>query len=171
MFARRTNRASSSAQEKKAKWTLLRSGKKQLARIRPSRAFRHNLDRQLARLRFLFRVEEIAFVLLGGAIGVIAGIAVTVMSHIVQWMHEFLFAIEHGTRLSAGLAIEHWRVILVPAVGGLVLGVVMSLSGRFRSRRIVDPIEANAIYGGRMSLLDSLGVVGLEAGYTRWAQD
>jgi CIC family chloride channel protein len=180
MFARRTNRASSSAQEKKAKWTLLRSGKKQLARIRPSRAFRHNLDRQLARLRFLFRVEEIAFVLLGGAIGVIAGIAVTVMSHIVQWMHEFLFAIEHGTRLSAGLAIEHWRVILVPAVGGLVLGVVMSLSGRFRSRRIVDPIEANAIYGGRMSLLDSFGVgleclissgsgasVGLEAGYTQ----
>ena len=95
MFARRTNKASSSAQEKKAKWTLLRSGKKQLARIRPSRAFRHSLDRQLARLRFLFRVEEIAFVLLGGAIGVIAGIAVTVMSHIVQWMHEFLFAIEH----------------------------------------------------------------------------
>jgi len=95
-------------------------------------------------------------------------------------MHEILFGIEHGTRLSAGLAIEHWRVMVVPIAGGLVLGAVMNLSGRFRSRRIVDPIEANAIYGGRMSLLDSLGVgleclissgngasVGLEAGYTQ----
>jgi chloride channel protein, CIC family len=159
---------------------MLPSIREQLARLRPSRAFRHGVDRQLARVRFVFRVEEIAFVLLGGAIGVTAAIAVTVMSHIVQWMHEFLFAIEHGTRLSAGLAIEHWRVIVVPITGGLVLGAVMSLSGRFRSRRIVDPIEANAIYGGRMSLLDSLGVgleclissgsgasVGLEAGYTQ----
>ena len=118
--------------------------------------------------------------LLGGAIGASAGIAVTVMSRILQLMHEVLFGIEHGTRLSAGLAIEHWRVMVVPIAGGLVLGAVMNLSGRFRSRRIVDPIEANAIYGGRMSLLDSLGVgleclissgngasVGLEAGYTQ----
>ena len=118
--------------------------------------------------------------LLGGAIGASAGIAVTAMSRILQFMHEILFGIEHGTRLSAGLAIEHWRVMVVPIAGGLVLGAVMNLSGRFRSRRIVDPIEANAIYGGRMSLLDSLGVgleclissgngasVGLEAGYTQ----
>jgi chloride channel protein, CIC family len=181
MFASRPNRVLSSAQEKakRPSW-LLSSIKRQLAQLRPSRAFRHSVDRQLARVRFVFRVEEIAFVLLGGAIGVAAGIAVTVVSHIVQWMHEFLFAIEHGTRLSAGLAIEHWRGIVVPVAGGLVLGAVMSLSGRFRSRRIVDPIEANAIYGGRMSLLDSLGVgleclissgsgasVGLEAGYTQ----
>ena len=159
---------------------MLPSIKEHLVRLRPSRAFRHRVDRQLARLRFVFRVEEIAFALLGGAIGIAAGIAVSVMSHIAQWMHEVVFAIEHGTRLSAGLAIAHWRVVLAPIAGGLVLGAVMSLSGRFRSRRIVDPIEANAIYGGRMSLLDSLGVglecmissgsgasVGLEAGYTQ----
>ena len=71
-------------------------------------------------------------------------------------------------------------MLLVPVAGGLLLGAVMSASGRFRSRQVVDPIEANALYGGRMSLLDSLGVgletmisngagasVGLEAGYTQ----
>src|SRR6202012_4905987 len=51
---------------------------------------------------------------------------------------------------------------------------------RYRPRRAVDPIEANALYGGRMSLNDNLVVVaqniifngvgasiGLEAGYTQ----
>jgi CIC family chloride channel protein len=159
---------------------MLRFIRAQLAPIKVSRTFRRAVDRQLARVRRIFRIEEIAFVMLGGAIGVSAGIAVVAMSRILQFMHEFLFAIEHGTRLSVGLAVDPWRAILVPIFGGLVLGAVMSLSGRFRSRRIVDPIEANAIYGGRMSLLDSLGVgleclissgtgasVGLEAGYTQ----
>src|SRR6516165_8903622 len=179
MFAPRPDKAPSPNQDGWSTW-LLALGRRQLARITPSRALRHRVDRQLARLRLLFRVEEIAFVLLGGAIGASAGIAVTAMSRILQLMHEILFGIEHGTRLSAGLAIEHWRVMVVPIAGGLVLGAVMNLSGRFRSRRIVDPVEANAIYGGRMSLLDSLGVglecmissgsgasVGLEAGYTQ----
>jgi CIC family chloride channel protein len=180
MFLPRASRVLLSGQERvKALGCTIRSVKKRAGSLKTSRALRR-LDRQLARVRFIFRVEEIAFVLLGGAVGVAAGIGATVMSRIVQWMHEFLFAIEHGTRLSAGLAVEHWRAALVPIAGGLVLGIVMSLSGRFRSRRIVDPIEANAIYGGRMSLLDSLGVglecmissgsgasVGLEAGYTQ----
>jgi chloride channel protein, CIC family len=177
MFVPRSDKVPFSTQKR---LSMLRFITAQLTRIKPSRAFRRGIDRQLARVRRIFRAEEIAFVVLGGAIGVIAGIAAIVMSHILQFMHEFLFAIEHGTRLSAGLAIEPWRAILVPIVGGLVLGAVMSVSGRFRSRRIVDPIEANAIYGGRMSLLDSLGVglecmissgtgasVGLEAGYTQ----
>lgn len=145
-----------------------------------SRTVRHGATRELARMRLLFRVEELAFVLLGGAAGVVAAGAVVVMGELLQFMHESLFGIEHGMLLGAGPVVEHWRSLCVPIAGGLVLAVVMSLSGRFRSRKIIDPIEANAIYGGRMSLLDSLGVgleslissgtgasVGLEAGYTQ----
>ena len=67
-----------------------------------------------------------------------------------------------------------------PAFGGLALGLVGLASPVCRPRRAVDPIEANALYGGRMSLNDSLIVVlqtimsngvgasiGLEAGYTQ----
>jgi len=94
MFAPRPDKAPSPDQEK-AGWStwLLALGRRQLARITPSRALRHRVDRQLARLRLLFRVEEIAFVLLGGAIGASAGIAVTAMSRILQLMHEILFGI------------------------------------------------------------------------------
>jgi hypothetical protein len=126
-----------------------------------TRPFRHAIDRQLARVCLAFRVKEIAFVLLGGVIGLFAGIAVVMMARILELMHELLFAIERGTLLGAGPGVGPWRAICVPIVGGLALAIVMKLSGRFRSRKIVDPIEANAIYGGRMSLLDSLGV-GLE---------
>jgi chloride channel protein, CIC family len=154
--------------------------KARLASLKLTRPFRHAIDRQLARVRLAFRVEEIAFVLLAGAVGLFAGLAVVMMGRILELMHELLFAIERGTLLGAGPAVEPWRAICVPIVGGLVLAIVMKLSGRFRSRKIVDPIEANAIYGGRMSLLDSLGVgleclissgsgasVGLEAGYSQ----
>jgi CIC family chloride channel protein len=138
------------------------------------------LDHGLARLRALLRADEIAFVALAALVGAGAGFAVTVMSHATQLAHELLFAIPSGARLSASAGLEPWRVLLIPVAGGLLLGAVMSASGRFRSRQVVDPIEANALYGGRMSLLDSLGVgletmisngagasIGLEAGYTQ----
>jgi CIC family chloride channel protein len=137
-------------------------------------------DHRLARLRALLRADEVAFIVLAALVGAGAGLAVTVMSHATQLAHELLFGISPAARLSASAGLEPWRVLLVPVMGGLLLGAVMSASGRFRSRQVVDPIEANALYGGRMSLLDSLGVgletmisngagasVGLEAGYTQ----
>jgi CIC family chloride channel protein len=70
--------------------------------------------------------------------------------------------------------------LLVPSIGGLLLGLFGLAVLRYHPRRAVDPIEANALYGGRMSLNDSLIVVaqtvisngvgasiGLEAGYTQ----
>ena len=72
------------------------------------------------------------------------------------------------------------RTVAVPTLGGLLIGLLGLVIVRYRPRRAVDPIEANALYGGRMSLNDSLIVVvqtilsngvgasvGLEAGYTQ----
>ena len=64
----------------------------------------------------------------------------------------------------------------------VLLGLALMLLGRWRPAREVDPIEANALHGGRMSLRGSFIVtlqtiwssgvgasVGLEAGYTQLA--
>jgi CIC family chloride channel protein len=69
---------------------------------------------------------------------------------------------------------------LVPAVGGILLGLTVVWLRRRKFRTPVDPIEANALYGGRMSLTDTFIIagqtmissgfgasVGLEAGYTQ----
>jgi hypothetical protein len=131
------------------------------------------------RLRALVRGEETALVALAALVGGIAGLLVVGMNRASEYAHVFLFGLTPGTRLSAQPHIESWRALLVPCAGGLAMGGITLLLARLRPRRAVDPIEANALYGGKMSMPDSLGVVaqtmlsngvgasvGLEAAYT-----
>jgi CIC family chloride channel protein len=104
------------------------------------------------------------------------------MSIAVAGLHALLFNIAITERLSSQLSIEPLRALLVPSLGGLLLGVAFLLLLRWRPAREIDPIEANALHGGRMSFRGSLIValqtvwssgvgasVGLEAGYTQLA--
>src|SRR5207249_9953571 len=87
-----------------------------------------------------------------------------------------------GERLSAQSRLDPGVAILVPVLGGLALGLVGILIAHYRPAREIDPIEANALHGGRMSFRGSVIValqtiwssgvgasVGLEAGYTQLA--
>ncbi len=118
----------------------------------------------------------IAAALIGGAVG----LGVAVVQQIVLGIHHLLFDIPFETRLSSTTVIAAWRIMLVPSLGGLVYGMAAQAARRWRPGDIVDAIEANALYGGRMSLTDSIrltvltilsaGVgasVGLEAAYTQ----
>ena len=131
-------------------------------------------------LRALVRADEIWLVVLAAFVGCGTGIAVWLMTATTQLVHETLFLIGPADRLSAMASLEPLRTVFVPSIGGLVLGVVTLGITRLRPRRTVDPIEANALFGGRMSLSGSLIVVvqtimsngvgasvGLEAGYTQ----
>jgi CIC family chloride channel protein len=131
-------------------------------------------------LRALVRADEIWLTVLAAAIGICAGIVVVVMNGTIELMHETLFAIPEGSRLSSASEIAIPRLMLVPMLGGLLMGLGGLVLARWRPRRAVDPIEANALYGGRMSVIDSIIVcvqtllscgvgasVGLEAGYTQ----
>jgi len=71
-----------------------------------------------------------------------------------------LFEIGPNQRLSAMVELDPLRSVIVPTLGGLALGLIGLLIARYRPRRAVDPIEANALYGGRMSLNDGLVVMG-----------
>jgi CIC family chloride channel protein len=131
------------------------------------------------RLRAFVRAREISVIVLAAAVGVLGGLAVAAMSAAVNLMHQGFFNLPSGQRLSAMPEIDPWRA-LVPALGGLALGLSFALLARWRPESPVDPIEANALRGGRMSIRDSLIValqtilssgvgasVGLEAGYSQ----
>ena len=134
------------------------------------------------RLRAFVRAHETNLVVLALLIGIIGGLVVAAMSAIVEGLHVVLFNLEWGDRLSSQFRIEPLRAILVPTLGGLLLGIAFLLLSRWRPAREIDPIEANALHGGRMSFRGSLIVamqtvwssgvgasVGLEAGYTQLA--
>jgi CIC family chloride channel protein len=104
------------------------------------------------------------------------------MGAAVLKVHEMLFAIPAGEHLSSQAEIDPLRAVLVPGIGGLVLGGAFVMLLRWRPAREIDPIEANALHGGRMSFRGSVIValqtiwssgvgasVGLEAGYTQLA--
>jgi CIC family chloride channel protein len=133
-------------------------------------------------LRALVRAHEWSFTLLGALIGAIAGLVVAAMSFAVTLLHAVLFGVGAGQRLSSLTALDPALALLVPTIGGLAFGAAMHALGRWRPAREIDPIEANALHGGRMSVTGSLLValqtvwssgvgasVGLEAGYTQLA--
>jgi len=137
------------------------------------------------RLRGLVRGSELGLVVLAMATGCLAGVAVSAMGLAAQALREGLYGLAHGARLSAAPALASPLLALVPALGGLALGLLVLAAARLRGARrrpVIDPIEANALHGGRMSLRGSLYVavqnvlsngcgasVGLEAGYTQIA--
>ena len=133
-------------------------------------------------LRALVRARESSLVLLGAAMGAAAGLVVAAMGFAVSALHLLFFAVPFSQRLSALTALDPAIAIGVPAAGGLAFGLVLMMITRWRPGREVDPIEANALHGGRMSLTGSIIValqtvwssgvgasVGLEAGYTQLA--
>jgi CIC family chloride channel protein len=131
-------------------------------------------------LRALVRSDEVWLVGLAAVVGIAAGLCVTAMGIVTQFMHRVLFRLEPNERLSGQVDIPVLNTLLALTLGGLAVGLLGLAVGRWWPRRAVDPIEANALYGGRMSLTDSLVViaqtilsngvgasVGLEAGYTQ----
>ena len=134
------------------------------------------------RLRAVVRARESSLIVLAAAVGAIAGLVVTAMGTGVDTLHRLLFHLEPGVRLSGLVRLDPLIAISVPLLGGLAFGIARELIAHWRPEREVDPIEANALHGGRMSLLGSIIVaaetvwssgvgasVGLEAGYTQFA--
>ena len=133
-----------------------------------------------SRLRGLVRSREVFLVLAAIAVGAGAAVLATLMSRASQAAHVLLFGIPLDEHLSATARITPLVALTAPPIGGAILG---AMEWWRRSRKVpqaVDPVEANALRGGRMSLRDSLVVslqtlisngcgasVGLEAGYAQ----
>lgn len=133
------------------------------------------------RLRAIARARESSIIVLAALAGAVAGLVVAAMGAAVEFMHLKFFGIEPGSRLSGQMTLDPLYAFLVPCLGGLAFGLVTAYIARWRGSE-VDPVEANALHGGRMSLRGSFIVaaqtvwssgvgasVGLEAGYTQLA--
>ena len=126
------------------------------------------------------RSNEFAQIVLCGVWGGFIGAIVAAMRAFVLFLHRIDFAISGYDLLSTGIGVDRMRILFVPALGGLLLGGAVVVVRRFRATDIVDPVEANALYGGRMSLIDSIRLaaatvlsnasgasLGMEAGYSQ----
>ena len=126
------------------------------------------------------RDSELFLVVLAAGAGVLAGLGVILLDEILAVLHSVVFDLPLGAHLSDTSDIPRLRVLTMPIVGGMLVGASLVLLRRWRPREVVDAIEANALFGGRMSLSDSIGLVfvtalsggfgasvGLEAAYTQ----
>ncbi|MDE5460312.1 chloride channel protein [Bradyrhizobium sp. CSS354] len=132
-------------------------------------------------LRNFVRNRETGLVLVAIVIGLLSGVLVATISGLSQVSHALLFDIPFDAHLSATGVISWQRTLLIPMLGGLVLALIgLYFARRVKGQQLADAIEANALYGGRLSFRGSLlismqtllsngfgGSVGLEAGYTQ----
>jgi chloride channel protein, CIC family len=134
----------------------------------------------LATVRARLRASEFGMTALAIGVGVLAGLCVAAMTSVVNAAHMRIFGIPFDVRLSAAERVTPLAAFGGPMAGGLLLGAIDLWLTRRKAPPAVDPVEANALRGGRMSLRQSLLVamqtvisngcgasVGLEAGYAQ----
>ncbi|KAB7763009.1 chloride channel protein [Xanthomonas sp. LMG 12462] len=129
-------------------------------------------------LRRRLRASDVWFIALALLVGVIAGLLTLLQSSLAHGAQALLYGLEADERLSAMSELSVRQLLVLP-LGGLLVGL-LGMAARARKRQLVDAVEANALYGGRMSMRDNLIVsvqtlfsngvgasVGLEAAYTQ----
>ncbi|HMF06428.1 MAG TPA: chloride channel protein [Methylocella sp.] len=128
-------------------------------------------------MRGLVRRNEAWFIALAAGVGAIAGLCVTLLLGSANLLHRLFYG---ASKLSSLASLSSPFLVLVPVAGGLILGILGVSVRKSFPKRPVDPIEANALHGGRMSLKESVLIaaqtvisngfgasVGLEAAYTQ----
>jgi CIC family chloride channel protein len=146
----------------------------------------HRLPRpiRLARTALLWlrgeiRASELMLLIVAAFVGAVSGLLTLGAREGAHLLQKALYGQDFDVQLSPSYTLPLSKVLVLP-LGGLVLGVATWLWVRRRPGTIVDPVEANALHGGRMSVRDSLflGVqsvvsngfgasVGLEAAYAQ----
>ncbi|ATR23104.1 Chloride channel protein [Roseomonas mucosa] len=138
--------------------------------------------RDVASFRAWLRASEFGLVGLAVLTGVLSGLVAVVMGGLARGLHVQLFGPESAHGLSVLRGATPLVLLTMPLLGGILLGAFNLALSRWWPRQPVDPIEANALYGGKLSFRDGLVVavqnivsngfgasVGLEAGYTQAA--
>jgi CIC family chloride channel protein len=130
-------------------------------------------------VRGQIRAREVWLVLIAALVGAAAGLSTIAIGVIAHTIQSLFYNIDFDERLSATAKIAPIRLLTL-VLGGLLLVTVTWVWTKGKRGTPVDPVEANALRGGRMSFRDSLFValqticsngfgasVGLEAAYAQ----
>ena len=141
--------------------------------------FRNPLKRAKNTL-FILRNSALSLFILAIGIGGLGALVVGAIREAIKYLHHFVFQIPLQASLSTSLSAKAPLLILGPTLGAVVLFALNRYIFKIERLRFIDPIEANALYGGKLPLRESLIVtaqnlvsngfgasVGLEAGLTQ----
>lgn len=116
---------------------------------------------------------------IAAGIGAAAGLGTIAIGYVAHTLQTLLYNIDFDERLSSLQRVDPVRLWALPLGGGFLVALTWAWA-RGRATTPVDPVEANALRGGRMSFRDSLFVavqtftsngfgasVGLEAAYAQ----
>lgn len=96
-------------------------------------------------------MNRFAFFALAALIGAVVGVLILVLIQLILWVQWVGFGDASETRYAAIVATQPaWRVILVPALGGLIVGLLVQRVPGKRYHGIADVMEACALNSARM---------------------
>ncbi|HBF33150.1 TPA: voltage-gated chloride channel ClcB [Candidatus Sumerlaeota bacterium] len=92
-----------------------------------------------------------------GLIGVLGGASTALFRWVVYQVHVLLTRQTTGSMVESFVNLPTWQRLLVPALGGVLAGLVILLGKRFgRSKNTTDYMEAVALGNGVLSMRSSL---------------
>ena len=124
-------------------------------RLRRMRDWVRSLDFTLARRFGLANREDRVFFLLIGLIGVISGLLGLTTELLIGFVQKVLWG-SSGSLMEIVPKVARWRVVAAPALGGVLLGLILWLSrrrlkGEASGEGMASLIEAVALSGGKIS--------------------
>lgn len=98
------------------------------------------------------RYEHWVLMLLAIIVGTVAGYGAIGFYLLLGTIQEFLFGIDDTQLASASVNIAWWKILLVPTLGGLIVGQLLRFMPNGRSHAVPHVIEAAALNDGKISL-------------------
>ncbi len=131
-------------------------------------------------IRLIISKQKFFFFILAIISGIIGAFAVEFLNRSSLLLHRLLFHLSGSGHLSGLSLVNPWYCICIPLLGAIGLAATYRYLGPYFNSKIADIIEANALYGGKLSVKDSLYItiqtlfsngfgisLGLESAYTQ----
>ena len=123
-----------------------------------------SLGKMTAALRRLFQNDQLSLLILSVLIGVAAAYCAIGFRELYLLGQLTSFGIRTDTLVSLAAALPDWQIVLVPAAGGLLIGLfVRYVIPDQRPHGVADVMESVALRSGRVSLRDGLGSAAVSA--------